>query len=154
LDAARQGHEAERRTLQERLDATELHWMKQVDEARQALSAEHKQLEALERQRTAEVGKLREELERLQAERAHLQLEFARTTEALAASRTECAHLQAAAHKRDTRADEAMKGLQEVQAAAREQFEALQRQLREALGRPRRLSPQQGRRRLSDIHEK
>jgi hypothetical protein len=53
LEAARHGFEAERRGLIERLDAAERHWAKQVDEARQALAAERKRLEATERTHAA-----------------------------------------------------------------------------------------------------
>ena len=149
FDAARQGYEAERRTLQERIDATERHWLKQVDEARQALSSEHKRLEALEQQRTTEVGKLRDELDAFQSERIQLRTELAKANEALAAARSECAQLQAVARKQDTRADEALKGFEQAQIASREQFEALQKQLTDVLASHQRLNSTNRRRRAT-----
>lgn len=148
FDAARQGYEVERRTLQERLDGTEQHWMKQVDEARQALSAEHKRRETTERQYAGELTRLREALQVAHADRAQLEMQFVQTREALVAARADCEQLRAAAQKQEIRADDALKSLQSAQGLAAEQFEALQKQLHDVFSRSGRLEPPVRRQRL------
>lgn len=135
LEAARHGFEAERRGLIERLDAAERHWARQVDEARQALAAERKHLEATERTHVAEITRAREALEAGHAERAQLATALAETREALATARIEGEHWKAAAHNQERRADEAVKGLEQAQASSVRQFDLLQKQLQEVLER-------------------
>jgi hypothetical protein len=135
LEAARQGFEAERRGLIERLDVTERHWHRAVDEARQALAAERKRLEATERTHAAEVARVREALEAAQAERGELATALAQTREALAAARAEGEHWKAAAHSQERRADEAVKGLKQAQVSSGRQLEALERQIHDLVDR-------------------
>ena len=142
LEAARQGFEAERRGLIERLDATERHWAREVDEARQALAAERKRLEATERTHAAEVVRVREALAVGHAERDHLATTLAETREALAAARLDGERLKAAVESHEQRAEEAVKALKDTQASSVRQLEGMQRQLHDLLERapPRRRS--------------
>ena len=139
LEAARQGFEAERRGLVERLDAAERHWAREVDEARQALAAERKRLGATERAHGAEIIRVREALEATHGERTHLATALAETREALAAARLDGERLKAAVHNQEKRAEEALKTLKDTQASSVRQLEGMQRQLHDLLERtPRR----------------
>lgn len=140
LEAARQGFEAERRGLIERLDSAERHWARQVDEARQALAAERKRLEAAERAHAAEITRVRQALEATRAERAQLATALAESREALAAARLDGERLKAEVHSQEKRAEEALKTLKGTQASSVRQLEGMQQQLQDLLERapPRR----------------
>lgn len=142
LEAARQGFEAERRGLTERLDATERHWAREVDEARQALAAERQRLEATERAHASEITRVREALAAGHAERAQLATTLAESREALAAARVEGERLRAAVQTEEKRAEEAVKTLKDTQASSVRQLEGMQQQLHDLLERapPRRRS--------------
>jgi hypothetical protein len=105
-------------------------WMR-----RQVLAVERKRVDTTERAHAAEVSRLREALEAVRAERAHLRTELAQTREALGAARVEGEHWKAAAHSHERRADEAVKGLQDTQASSVRQLNLLQEQLQAVLAR-------------------
>lgn len=125
LDAARIEHQEALRLVQERSEATERHWMKQVDEVRQALARERTRAEGLEQQRLTEIGRLTSELQATQAERATLQCSLASAQEQLASARAASARLDEVVHALRERAEEAAKQLeaQFAHALTREQFE-------------------------------
>jgi Plasmid replication region DNA-binding N-term len=133
LEAAHQTHQGEIRALTERMEATERHWLKQVDEARQALAAERKRIENLQHQRESATAQLSDELHTLRDERAHLQAQLVQTTEALSTARTEGEQQKQIAQSQAVRADAALKTLQDAQATAAQQFEVLHGQLRDLL---------------------
>jgi hypothetical protein len=131
LDAARIEHQEASRVLQERTEATEKHWIKQVDEIRQALGGERKRTETLDRQRVAEIARLSGELQAAIEERAQLRAEAG---EALASARADISRLTETARLQQARADEAERrlGEQAANALTREQFE---HRLREVLAK-------------------
>ena len=131
LDAVRIEHQEAIRAAQERSEASEGHWIKQVDEVRQALSGERKRAEALDRQRAAEIARLTGELQIAIEERTQLRAE---ASEALASARADISRLSETARLQQARADEAERRLGEhaANALTREQFE---QRLREVLAK-------------------
>src|SRR5262249_26049047 len=122
LDAARIEQQEALRVAQERAEATENHWIKQVDEVRQALAGERKRTETLDRERVAEIARLSGDLEVVIEERTQLRTEAA---EALASARADISRLAETARLQQARADEAERRLGEhtANALTREQFE-------------------------------
>jgi len=131
LEAVRIEHQEAIRIAQERSEATERHWIKQIDEVRQALSVERKRTEALDRQRVAEIARLTGELQSAIEERTQLRAE---ASEALASARADISRLSETARLQQARADEAERrlGEQAANALTREQFED---RLREVLAK-------------------
>ncbi len=124
--------------LIERLDTTEGHWARQVDEARQALAAERKRLEATERAHAAEITRVRQALEATDAERGELTSALAEAREALTVARLDGEPRSS----QEQLAKEAAKTLKDTQASSVRQLEGMQRQLQDFLERapPRRRS--------------
>lgn len=122
LDATRIEQQEAIRVTQERSEASERHWIKQVDEVRQALSGERKRTEALDRERVAEIARLTGELHALQAEHAQLQAD---ANEALASARADISRLSETARQYQVRAEEAERRTveQAANALTPEQFE-------------------------------
>jgi len=130
------------RALQERADTAERHWVRQVDEARQAALAERTRTQALERERAAETGRLRIQLESAQNECAQLREQLGRALEQRAALVTENAQLKENLRREEQQAQTALASLQRAQVEALERVEQLHTELRENLGR---LRPQKSR---------
>jgi hypothetical protein len=122
LDAARIEHQDAVRVARERADAIENHWIKQVDEVRQALSEARKRAETLDRQRVAEIARVTSEL---QASIDSVSQLRADANEALASARADISRLTETARLQKSRADEAERRLGEhaANALTREQFE-------------------------------
>ncbi len=128
LDSVRIEHQEAMRVMQERSEATERHWIKQVDEVRQALAGERKRTEGLDRQRLAEIARLTGELQAVIQERVQLREE---ASEALASARADISRLSETARLQQARAEEAERrlGEQAANALTREQFEQRLREL-------------------------
>lgn len=111
-----------------------------MDEARQALAAERKRLEATERAHAAEITRVRQAPEATQAERGELATALAETREVLATARLDGERLKAAVESQEQRAEEAVKTLKDTQASSVRQLEGMQQQLQDLLERapPRR----------------
>lgn len=122
LDAVRIEQQDAIRAAQERAEASERHWIKQVDEVRQALIGERKRTEALDRGRVADIGRLTSELHAIQTEHTQLQAD---ANEALASARADISRLTETARQYQVRAEEAERRTadQAANALTREQFE-------------------------------
>jgi len=131
LEAIRAEHQEALRLTQERGEASERHWIKQVDEIRQALAGERKRAEALDRERVAEISRLTGELQSAIEARTELHAE---ASEALAKARADISRLAESARLQQARAEEAERrlGEQTANALTREQFE---HRLREVLAK-------------------
>lgn len=134
LETQAREHEESLLKVRERAEASEKHWIKQVDEVRQALSSERKRAESLDKQRVTEIARLSDEIKAAQSERQKVQTALTKATEGLANARTEITRFEETARVYETRAEEAAKRLQEQVAnmLTREQFEL---HLREVLSK-------------------
>jgi chromosome segregation ATPase len=131
LEQVRVEHQEALRAVQERAEATENHWIKQVDEVRQALTETRKRAEALDRQRVAEIARLSGELQASIETGAQLRTD---ANEALSSARADISRLTETARLQQARAEEAERRLGEhtANALTREQFE---QRLREVLSK-------------------
>lgn len=126
LEAQSREHEESLRQVRERAESSEKHWIKQVDEVRQALATERKRAETLDKQRLGENARLGDQVKAYQSERQQLMASLANTNESFARARAELSRLEESARLNQARAEEAERRL-EAQAAhglTREQFES------------------------------
>jgi hypothetical protein len=126
LEAQARDHEESLRVVRERAEESEKHWIKQVDEVRQALVTERKRAETLDKQRLGENARLGEQLKAYQAERQELLASLAKTNESFARARADLSRLEESARLYQARAEEAERRLEDQAAHAltRDQFEA------------------------------
>jgi hypothetical protein len=131
LDTAQQQHQSDVRTLNERMDATERHWLKEVDEARLLLASERKSVQALEKQLANERGQHVAQLQEASTQFASQSRELERVKDQVADSQQLAGRLQIALKEQVHRADKAIQLLHETQTQASRQIDTLQQQLRE-----------------------
>lgn len=133
LEAALQQHQSDVRALNERNEVTERHWLKEVDEARQAWATERKHALVAERQHSADTAKRVEELREVNTKVITMKAELDRARDAQAETKTQIAKVEKAMAEQGVRADRTVQALQESQAQSTRQIDALQLQLRDAL---------------------
>lgn len=132
FEAALKVHQADVRALNERMEAAERHWVREVDQARQALTAERKATHALERQLAADRETHATELKQVHAQLAGARAELVRAQDQGAHVAQQVTRLERTLSDQVQRADRAVQMLHEVQSSSARQIQALQDQLREA----------------------
>lgn len=132
LEAALQQHRDDVRTLTDRNDATERHWMKEVDDARQQLVAARKQAHALEQHYNADSAAKTQELREARMQIVTLTSELTHVHESLQDAKAHITQLERGANEQAIRMDRIVHALQESQTQSTRQVESLQLQLREA----------------------
>jgi chromosome segregation ATPase len=133
LEAQAREHEESLRQVRERAEASEKHWIKQVDEVRQALVAERKRAEQHDQSRLAEILRATTELAATQAERQRVQQMLTSANEALATARAEISRLEEGARLHQSRADELAQRLEAQTESIFLSRDELELRLREAL---------------------
>lgn len=129
LDAAQQAHQHDVRTLNERMEATERHWMREVDEARQAAAVERKSVHMLEKQLAEARASHSAHLQEHRTILAEKEQQLSVIGAAVKAAEQERARLESAHAEQVRRADRALQLLQESQQQAARQIDLLQGQL-------------------------
>jgi regulator of replication initiation timing len=137
LEQARVEHQEMLRGVQERADSAERHWLGQVDQARQATLIERQRAQALEKERLAEVARLRATLEASHTECADIRIQLGRLQEARAVLVAENEQWKERLRRQEAQAEAALASLKEAQAEALKRVELLHAELRSDLTRSR-----------------